>query len=117
MVAHGGDHAVFQHDDHVGILDGGNTLGDDQLGGLGDEFPEGLADHGVGFGIHGGSGVVQNEDLGLLQQGTGDAKTLLLTAGDVGAALLDLVVVLVGEVLDEIVGAGKAAGVDQLLVA
>ena len=89
-------------------------LGDDELGGAGDFLPEGLADHGVGAGVHGGGGVVQNEDLGFFQQRTGDAKTLLLTAGDVGAALLDVGVVAVGERADEVVRLREAAGLLKL---
>ena len=109
-------HAVVQDDDHIRVLHGGDPLGDDELGGAGDFLPEGLADHGVGAGVHGGGGVVQNEDLGLFQQRTGDAKPLLLTAGDVGAALLNVGVVAVGEALNELVGAGQTTGVNQLLV-
>ena len=116
MVAHGIDLAVFHNNDHVRILHGGNTLGDDQLGGAGDLFPEGLPDGSVGLGVHRGGGVVQNQDLGLFQQGTGDAKTLLLTAGNIGAALLDLMVVAIGEAFDEIVGAGQLADMDQFLI-
>ena len=51
----------------------------------------------VGRGIDGGGGVVQNQDLGLFQQRPGNAEPLLLAAGDVGAALLDVGVVLIGE--------------------
>ena len=86
----------------------GNTLGDDDLGGLGDVLAEALADQGIGAGIHRAGGVVQDEDLGLLQQGAGNAQALLLAAGDVGAALFDLGVVLVGELLDELIGLGQA---------
>ena len=88
--AHGGDGAVFHDQDQVRVLNGGDALGDDQLGGAGDLLGEGLADGCVGTGIDGGGGVVQDQDLGLLQQGAGDAKTLLLTAGDIGAALFEI---------------------------
>ena len=52
----------------------------------------------------------------MLQQGPGDAKPLLLPAGDVGAALLDIGVVLVGELLDKGVRLGQLAHPDHLLV-
>ena len=51
----------------------------------------------------------------MLEQGPGDAQPLLLPAGDVGAPLLDPGVVAVGEALDELVGAGLAAGLGALL--
>ena len=114
MVAYGTDLSVFHKYDDIGLLNGGDTLGNNQLGGSGDLLPEGLTDGGVGGGVHGGGGVVQNQDPGVFQQCPGDAQTLLLAAGDIGAALLDFVIVLVGEAHDEVMGAGQAAGVDQL---
>ncbi len=78
MGAGGGDAPAVQQDDEVGILDRGDPLGDDELGGLGNLLPEGPADEGVGLGVHGGGGVVENEDLGMLEQGPGDAQPLLL---------------------------------------
>src|SRR5699024_11156355 len=97
------DLAVLQDDDPVGVLDGADPLGDNQLGGIRDFLQEGLADHGVGVGIDGGGGVVENENLGLFQQGPGDTQPLPLAAGDVGAALLDVGVVAVGELADKAV--------------
>ncbi|CAN4049019.1 HTH-type transcriptional regulator immR, partial [Dysosmobacter welbionis] len=95
---------------------GGDPLGDDELGGIRDLLQKRFADQGVGLGVHGGGGVVQDQDLGVLQQGPGDAKPLLLPAGDVGAALLDIGVVLVGELLDKGVRLGQLAHPDHLLV-
>lgn len=100
------DLAVVQHEDAVGILHRGNALCNDDLGGAGDLLTERLPDLCVGGGIHGTGGVVEDEDLRLAQQGTGDGQTLFLAAGHVGAALLDPGVVLVREALDELIGAG-----------
>ena len=108
--------SAVHNDNHIRVLDGGNPLGDNQLGGAGDFLPEGLADHGIGVGVHGGGGVVQNQDFRLFQQGPGDAQPLLLAAGDIGAALLDVGIVALREALDEFVGAGQAAGMNQLLI-
>src|SRR5699024_5163135 len=112
--ADGGDAAALHHDDAVGVLDAGHPLGDDDLGGLGDKLPETLADQGVGAGVHRAGGVVQDQDPGLLQQGAGDAQALFLAARNVGAALLDPGVVFLGELLDELVGLGQAAGLLHL---
>ena len=116
MGAHGGDGAVFHDQDQVGFFHGCHTLGDDDLGGVGDLFPESLPDHGIGVGIHRGGGVVQDQDLGLFQQSTCDTQALLLTAGNVGAALFDVGVVAIGEAADEVIGAGQLTGMDHFFV-
>ena len=69
-----------------------------------------MADLCVRRGIDGGGGVVQDQDAGLFQQCAGNAEALLLAAGDVVAALLDVGLVLVGEALDKFIGAGLLAG-------
>src|SRR5699024_778093 len=95
------DLAVPEDDDPVGILHGAHPLGNDNLGGVGDLLQKRLADHGVGVGIHGGGGIVENQNLGLFEERPGDAKPLALAAGDVGAALLDVGIISVGEFADE----------------
>ena len=116
MAAHGLNLAVLHQEDPVGVLHRGHPLGNDDLGGLGDKFAESLADEGVGAGVHRAGGVVQNQNLGLFQQGPGNAQPLLLAAGHVGAALLDVGVILLGELLDELVRLREAAGLFQFLV-
>ena len=63
----------------------------------GDLLGKRVADLRVGRGIDGGGGVVQNQDAGLFQQRTGNAEALLLAAGDVVAALLNVGLVLIGK--------------------
>src|SRR5699024_2677801 len=104
------------NDDAVGVLHAGYTLGNDDLGGFGDIITEALADQRVGLGIDGAGGVVQNQDLGLFQQGAGDAQALFLAAGNIGAALLDPGVVLIRELLDKFVGLGQLAGFQDLVI-
>ena len=99
MVADAGDVTVFHNDDDIRILNGGYPLCNDQLGRTGDLFFKGLADHGVRVRINGRGGIVQDQDLRLFQQSAGDAQALLLTAGDVGAPLLNVGVVAVGHPL------------------
>ena len=53
MIALLHDAAVIHHQDQVRVLHGGDPLGDDDLGGLGDEAPEALADEPVGLGVDG----------------------------------------------------------------
>ena len=86
MGAHGVQAAILQDHDEVGALHRGDALGNDQLGHVG-QFGQGAADAGLGGSIHGAGGVVENQHLRVPQQGTGNAKALLLSAGDVDAAL------------------------------
>ena len=116
MRADGVNPAAVHHDDSVRVLHRGGALRDDDLRRLGDIGLEASADERVGFGIHGARGIVQNEDLRLLQQRPCDAKPLLLPAGHVGAALLDVGVVFVREAADEFIRLRQPAGLDQLLV-
>ena len=111
-----GDAAFLHDENHVGFLHGCDALGDDDLGGVGDLVVERLTDQLVRLGVDRGGGVVENQDLRLLQERASDAQALALAAGDVGAALFDVRVVLVRELLDEAVGLRELAGVADLLV-
>ena len=91
------DPALVQDHDPVRVHDGVEPLGDDDLGGAGTDVPKRLPDGLVRGGVHGAGGVVHDEDLGILQQGPGDAQPLLLTAGHVDAALPQVRIVSLGE--------------------
>ena len=116
MRARGGDPAVVHHKDQIGILHRGHTLCDNDLGGVWYVGTEARTDECVGLGVHGAGGVVENEDLWLFEKGSGNAKSLLLTARHVGAALFDLGIIAVGEGTDEIIRLCQTASLDQLLV-
>ena len=66
------DAALVHDDDAVRLLNGGDPLRHNDLGGLRQVVCQRLPDHGVSLGIHGAGGIVQNQDLGLLQQGPGN---------------------------------------------
>ena len=85
------------------------ALGNDEFRHLGQFLAEGTLNLSVGLGIAGRGGVVEHQHLRSLQQGAGNAETLLLTARDVGAALFDAGVVAVGHLVDKLVGAGQTA--------
>ena len=116
MGSDGSDASAFHEDDPVRILDAGHTLGDDDLGGLRNELSEAFADQGVGTGINGAGGVVQDQNLGLLKQCSCDTQTLLLAAGNVGTALLDPGIVFVRELLDKFISLGQTACLLKLRV-
>lgn len=116
MRADGVDPAAVHHDDLVCILYGRNALGDDDLRNVWDLLAEGLADHRVRLGVDGAGRVVEDEHLRIFQKGARDAQALFLPARNVGAALLDVGVVLIGERLDEVVRAGEAADAAHFVV-
>ena len=110
------DPAVVHDDDAVAVLDTGDPLGDDQTCRIRDLLLEGPADLRIGRGVDRARAVIQDQDLRFFEQCARDAQALLLTAGDVGAALLDIGVISLGHLLDEFVGTGQAAGPPALLV-
>ena len=70
----------------------------------------------VRLGIDGAGRIVENQNLRLLQQRTGDAQALALSAGHIGTALLDVRVVLIGEFLNESIGLRELRGMANLFI-
>ena len=68
------------------------------------------------MGIDGACRVVENEHLGILEQGARYAQPLLLTAGDVRAALFDIGVVAVGHRADKFIRLSELAGVLYFII-
>ena len=87
MGAEAGHPALVDEQHPVHLLDGGNPVGNED-GGLplagGAEIAQ---DVPLGLGVHGGDGVVQNQDGGILHQRPGNGNPLLLAAGDGDAPL------------------------------
>ncbi len=67
-----------------------------------------LADLRLGFGVHRGGGIIQDEDARILQQGARDGDALLLPAGDGHPALADQGLVAVREGKDDIMYGSRA---------
>ena len=108
--------AVIHYNDLVGVHHRADALGNNDFCGIGDFLTEGLADQGISLGIHGTGAVVQNKDLRLAQDRTGNAQALLLPAGNIGTALLDIGIISIGEGTDEVIGLSQLAGLYQLLI-
>ena len=85
-------------------------MGDDEGGAALHQVAEAGLDHGLGFGVQGAGGLVEDEDARVGKDGAGDGEALALAAGELDAALADDSVVLLGEAFGEFVYAGDAAG-------
>ena len=77
--------AVGKDDNLIGVSDRTRALGDDELG-AGQLF-ECFAKLCLRRVVEGGSRIVQNENVGLLDKGAGDGKPLALSARKVFTAL------------------------------
>ena len=116
MGAQGGHPAAVQHQDAVGLHQGGDPVGDQQHGGAVQSVPQSGANFGVGLGIHGGQGVVKHHNGRLLHQHPGNGHSLLLSAGQGHAPLAHHGVVPLGEGGDGLVHAGDGGGTAHGLV-
>ena len=74
-------------DDDVAALDCAEAVRDGDRGVVAfEQLGEGLVDEGFGFGVEGGGRFVEDQDVGVFEQGAGDGDALLLAAGELGAA-------------------------------
>lgn len=81
------DLALAEENDVVGLLDGSETMGDDDgCASLACAVESGLHDL-FATDIDGGGGLVEDEDLGLLDDGAGDGETLALTTAELDASI------------------------------
>ena len=110
------DAALIQNHDAVGIADGGQPVGDDEnRPALHQRVHAGL-DLGLGVGIDGGGGLVQDHHRGIRHRRPGDGDELPLALGEPGAVAGEHGLVALGQPGDEVVGVGQLGGVDALLV-
>ena len=111
------DHlAVLEHDDAVGVGDGRDALGDDDLGHVGQLPPQRLPQPGVGRQVERRERVVEDEDVGLVHDRPRDREPLALAARDVRAALRDARVELALHLLDEVAALRDLERLPELVV-
>lgn len=72
------DRAAVKDDDGVGVSDGGEAVGDDEGGAGGGDFVYGLLDLGLRFWVQCTCGLIQEQDLGIFDHGSGKGDPLLL---------------------------------------
>ena len=83
------DRAVFQHEDLIRRHQRGDAVADENDRGLAHVLLEVGADLRVGLRVHGGEGVVKDQNGRLLGQGAGNGCPLLLAAGQGNAPFAD----------------------------
>ena len=110
------DTAVVQHHNGVGVLHGAQAVGDDEHGAARHQSVHTGLDNGLGVGVDGGGGLVQNHHRRVSHSGPGNGQQLPLALAQVGAVAGEGRVIALGQAGDEIVGAGQLGGGDALLV-
>ena len=108
--------AVGQHDDVVGVLDGGQPVGYDQHRADRAHLFQRILNQDLGLGVDVCRGFVQNHDTGLVQDRPRKAQQLPLPGREVVAALADLLVQTVVKLGDKLVGVHIAADPQDLLI-
>lgn len=103
------DTAVIQNQNLIRILQGRNTIGNNENCMVALQVFQLLLYVGFCFHIHRGGGVVQNQYGRVLKQGAGQGNTLLLAAGKTDAAFPHNGVVAVRHSLDKVVGIAAMA--------
>ncbi len=99
---------VYDYSDFVRVADGGETMGYHQGGAAPAQFVQGLLNQHFGGIVQGTGGLVQNQNGGIFQEYPGDAKALLLAAGELDAPFADFRVVALFQGHDVIVDIGPA---------
>ena len=96
--------------------DGGYPLGNDDFRASFQITGQPFADAGLCGSVHRAGGIVQDQDLRMLQERPGNAETLFLPAGNIDAALAQFCVIPLRQAVDEFVGAGDPACLPDFLL-
>lgn len=85
-----------EDEDAVGISEGGKTVGDRDGGAPRRESVQRLLDIFLGFGVERGGGLIKDQDLGVVDQGSCNGDALSFPARKVVAVLPDRGIVALG---------------------
>ena len=108
------DPAAIEQDHAVGEAEGRDAVGDDQAGPTHEHLAEPAEDLLLGERVDGAGGVVEHQDPRIGEDRAGEGDALALATAQAQPALADRGVVAVGELEDEVVGAGDARGLLDL---
>uniref|UniRef100_A0A0B7K5W6 Uncharacterized protein n=1 Tax=Bionectria ochroleuca TaxID=29856 RepID=A0A0B7K5W6_BIOOC len=95
------DGPLVHDEDLVGGDDGRQPVGDDEHGAALAQLPQRRLDEGLGLGVDGAGGLVEDEDGRALEEGAGDGDALDLAARQLDAVLADGGAVALGEGVEE----------------
>ena len=98
------DLAVIHHQDQVTVTDGGQAVRHDQHGTICKLVVDHVEDQVFGREVQIAGGLIQNVEVGVLQESACQRDALLLAAGKAVACFLQIGIVLQGQVTDEVVG-------------
>ena len=104
------------NNDFIRISDGGETVGNNQTGAVFHQIDHGILNVLLCACIHRGGCFIQNQNLGICQNCTGDCKELSLTLRQSCPCLFEECLVLLGEPLNEVAGIAHLGGVNHLLI-
>ena len=91
---------LVQDQDPLGPAHAGEPVGDDEGGAVPHEDVEGLFDQPLGFGVQGGSGLVQDQQDRVPQDRPGDGQALALAAQVPGGAYFTKWIIAVDDDID-----------------
>lgn len=97
-----GDPTVFEDEDLVRFLDRLETVGDDDDSTTSEEVVEGNVDLLLRKAVKRAGRLVEDDDLGILDEYLGDGETLALPSGESDSFLSDLGPEPIAEIMDEI---------------
>ena len=81
------DLAVVDDDDVVRVADGAQAVGDDKGGAAFHQAQEALLNARLGARVDAAGGLVEDEDVGIGEDGAGDGQQLALALAEVAGAL------------------------------
>ena len=110
------DLAVGKKNDLVGVLDGGQSVRYHQHGADIHHALKRFLNQLLGLGIDVGRRLIQNHDLGLVDNGSREGQKLTLTGGEVVASLANLLVKTARKLLHKLIGVHVTAGLHDRLV-
>ena len=102
------DPSVLHHDDHVGVPNRGQAVGDDEAGAVRPEGCHGLLHEDLGAGVNGAGGLIENQQRRGRKKGASDRDELSFTSAEVAGLVVDNRVIALGESVNESVDVRRA---------
>ena len=110
------DLAVLDHQDHVGMTDGGQTMGDQEGGAALEDMLDCILNEHLGFCINGRCRFIQNKNGGIGQNGTGKRDQLFFAGGQAVTAFADIGGITMLQLVGDHIGRDQMGGTNHLFV-